>query len=205
MVRHRQGGPPVLELDRDVLLFRRSGADEGSPRSTEPFLADCELDTTVDLSPGDPQALDGLSLPHSPLPPYLRARFEIVYDCVYRVPSLCFRAWDEQGVAVSYDILENYTLRDLARGGAAAAPVADTDVMVTQIEHPYAGRPVFQIHPCRTAAVMGTMLESAAVPFACYLLAWLNLYGREAGLSLSARFYASAVASFSPGAGCGET
>ena len=73
--------------------------------------------------------------------------------------------------------------------------MSDADVLVTQIEHPYTERPVFQIHPCRTAATMGMLYRSGGcLPREGYLLAWFNVYGREVGLALEASNYSRAMA-----------
>ena len=184
------------------------------------FLADCELATVhatpsiitsallrvppspdVDSSSSPPAHATGSPpMPAAPLPPFLRARFQIIYDRVYRVPALCFDAWDEQGVAVSHDVLACYMLHDVlphaaTTTGSMSRLRSDADALVTQIEHPYTERPVFQIHPCRTAAIMGTLFKSAsALPLGGYLLAWFNVYGREAGLAMEPGNYARAVA-----------
>ena len=199
--------PPILQLSRDVLILRRQEVDAvcrqevmASGSDSDSFLAECELDdhTNVDstVSKFEASSRESPATPRTPNDgiPALRVRFQIIYDRVYGVPALCFEAWDERGVSVSHSELALY-INMISDQNADSR--TDADVMVTQIEHTYTERPVFQIHPCRTASMMGTILAHSTLPIECYLLQWFNVYGRQCGLVMEPGNFARAVAHLS--------
>ena len=75
-------------------------------------------------------------------------------------------------------------------------------MFVTQVEHPYTGRPAYVVHPCQTARLMATLMGGTSgggggggggeVDVRRYLLVWFNVYGRAAGLAVPADAYVRA-------------
>ena len=79
----------------------------------------------------------------------------VVWDNVYRVPSLLFRASRDTGKALElHELLSGKpsALAAVQRGGGYGSPA------VTAAEHPHIGSTFYAVHPCNTAAGMGEVL-----------------------------------------------
>ncbi|XP_072024965.1 ubiquitin-like-conjugating enzyme ATG10 isoform X2 [Amphiura filiformis] len=107
--------------------------------------------------------------------------YHIVYSSSYSVPVLYFTACKSDGKLLSLDevwqaIPEYYQTRLQHQRWT----------FITQQEHPYLGRPFFQLHPCHTADLMHAVLPQGtdSTKRSNYLVTWLSSVGPVVGLSL---------------------
>ena len=77
---------------------------------------------------------------------------QLCVSSVYQVPILLFEAYDH---ATGAPVTSLETLHDHLPINMASNP---THAYVTQVEHPFTERPIFAIHPCRTADIVKDLI-----------------------------------------------
>ncbi|KLT40688.1 hypothetical protein CC85DRAFT_287200 [Cutaneotrichosporon oleaginosum] len=90
-----------------------------------------------------------------PPPRRLEVEYSVVWSASYRVPMLCFRAWDESGTPAPLATVAAHLLRasiptDTAPGSrpdALLLPAAPFP-LIQAGEHPVTGIAVWSVHPC---------------------------------------------------------
>nr|XP_032801325.1 ubiquitin-like-conjugating enzyme ATG10 [Petromyzon marinus] len=112
----------------------------------------------------------------------LRFDHHVVYSASFAVPVLYTAACRQDGSPLSLEELRSRipkSLRDSV-----------TDSLTPQ-EHPLLGCPCFWLHPCRTSAVMRSMMSH--IRREGYVAAWLSVIGPHVGLSLPISYAASVL------------
>jgi ubiquitin-like-conjugating enzyme ATG10 len=121
----------------------------------------------------------------TPLLPQPTIHYDILLSPTYSVPVLYIRIHDTQHrYPPTMEILYRHLVPAQFK-----AHTEDVGVMggITVTDHPVGGRPVFFIHPCRTAEV----LEASIAKERCtetkgaeYLMVWMGALGRSVGLNV---------------------
>lgn len=126
-------------------------------------LEDIEEDIDADGSCLKNQAAEVLSF-----------EYHILFSESYSVPVLYFNAYTRSGKLISLDdvwslVPEHY--RDRLASNRWS--------FITQVEHPYLGRPFYQLHPCNTEKLMSasSKVGSENSEKENYLIRWLSLVG----------------------------
>ena len=82
-----------------------------------------------------------------------------MWDNVYRVPSLLFRASLDSGRALeAQELLLGGTKEEASAAAAVRGGGGYGGPAVTALEHPHTGSTFYAVHPCNTAACMGEVL-----------------------------------------------
>ena len=121
---------------------------------------------------------------------------QLCVSSVYQVPILLFEAYDH---ATGAPVTSLETLHDHLPINMASNP---THAYVTQVEHPFTERPIFAIHPCRTADIVKDLIASCQEDISrrtrsvdgekkrtkisnkispIYLAVWMNVYLNSLG------------------------
>ncbi|XP_020893470.1 ubiquitin-like-conjugating enzyme ATG10 isoform X2 [Exaiptasia diaphana] len=117
---------------------------------------------------------------------YLKYEYHVTYSPSYGVPVLYFITYTQDGCPLG--------LQDVW----SAIPhvyqqrlQAERWTFLTQQEHPFLGKPFFQLHPCHTADMMKCILMRASDESSLttrrktnYLVTWLSSVGPVVGLEL---------------------
>ncbi|KAL4237262.1 E2-like conjugating enzyme atg10 [Mactra antiquata] len=106
--------------------------------------------------------------------------YYVIYSESYSVPVLYFNVYNSNGGLVSLS-----DVWDLVPAHYKERLEENRWTFITQSEHPYLGRPYYQLHPCHTATLMKDV-TSMTSSNACsnYLLSWLSAVGPVVLLSL---------------------
>ncbi|XP_065199383.1 ubiquitin-like-conjugating enzyme ATG10 [Sycon ciliatum] len=157
-----------------------------SSRRHDPVL---ELNDTIDggLSDDDDEEEDASTL-CSASPDLatavktVRYIYHVVYSTSYQVPVLYFNAYTLEGKLLSLDEIW------AAVPDHFQARLKDERwTFLTQQEHPYLGRPFFQLHPCKTASLMQSLqCEPSSEHYVC---SWLSAIGSVVGLSMGSAYF----------------
>ncbi|XP_065069093.1 ubiquitin-like-conjugating enzyme ATG10 [Rhopilema esculentum] len=106
--------------------------------------------------------------------------YHIIYNASYSVPVLYFTAMTKDGKSLELD--EIWGQVPDVYGDA----LVDKWSFLTQTEHPLLGYPVFHIHPCNTAKMMGNLLPvDIHTSKHRYVPLWLSAVGPLVGLHLA--------------------
>ncbi|RVD83484.1 uncharacterized protein DFL_007870 [Arthrobotrys flagrans] len=157
-----------LEITRIISSpAEKSKADEGD-----------DFDVDIEDDENDPEAL----LPSTSPPKTHKVIYTITLSPIYSVPILHFTITSLPPlppISVSltdvYELLVPASRREELRGLGVQGGIS-------QGEHPYTGRIVWFVHPCRTGEVLQVFGEDLRVDG--YFGIWIGVYGGVVGLTL---------------------
>ena len=151
---------------------------ESSVHESEPDLPALEHDDNFSIQEEE-EDNEVLSTPNIPV---ALIHYDILLSPTFRVPTLYFSVSDP---------LHRYpptmsTLYTHIISPEYVDQTKDIGVLggITITEHPAENRPVFFVHPCRTAEVMEAVLGSRHVLPVEYLLMWIGAVGKCVGLDV---------------------
>ncbi|XP_060585601.1 ubiquitin-like-conjugating enzyme ATG10 [Ruditapes philippinarum] len=105
----------------------------------------------------------------------LTFEYHVLYSESYSVPVLYFNVYNSNGSLVSlakvWELVPMYYRERLEE---------DKWTFLTQTEHPYLGRPFYQLHPCHTDKLMSAVSSLDKSPrddTSNYLISWLSSVG----------------------------
>ncbi|BEI83001.1 hypothetical protein CcaverHIS002_0308690 [Cutaneotrichosporon cavernicola] len=134
---------------------------------------------------------DDAVAPHAPR--RLEVEYSVVWSASYRVPMLCFRAWDESGTPSPLATVAAHFLRASiptdtetgSRGDALLLPAAPFP-LIQASEHPVTGAAVWSVHPCevRNAVQEIVAAEGGEGDRLRWLEAWFMLSDSVVDLTL---------------------
>jgi ubiquitin-like-conjugating enzyme ATG10 len=108
--------------------------------------------------------------------------YDILLSPVYRIPVLYFSISDPQHRYLpTMATLYKHVIPSQFKAQAESAGVIGG---VTINDHPVTNRPVFFIHPCRTAEVMQASVGNRDIAAEEYLLMWIGALGQCVGLNI---------------------
>ncbi|GMK53596.1 hypothetical protein CspeluHIS016_0101820 [Cutaneotrichosporon spelunceum] len=129
----------------------------------------------------------------APPPRRLEVEYSVVWSASYRVPMLCFRAWDESGTPAPLATVAAHLLRasiptdtePSSRTDALLLPAAPFP-LIQASEHPVTGSTVWSVHPCevRNAVQEIVAAEGGGGDGLRWLEAWLMLSDSVVDLTL---------------------
>jgi ubiquitin-like-conjugating enzyme ATG10 len=144
-------------------LTRSVGSSEDAPEQDE-------------LEEDDEEALDTLRATSAVL------HYDVILSPVYSVPVLYFGISDSQHrYPPTLDVLYKYLIPPEFKAQAENAGLVGG---VTINDHPITNRPVFFIHPCRTAEVMEASVGKRSIAPEEYLITWIGALGKCVGLDV---------------------
>ncbi|XP_071478768.1 ubiquitin-like-conjugating enzyme ATG10 [Diadema antillarum] len=108
--------------------------------------------------------------------------YHILYSQSYSVPVLYFTASKSDGRLLSLD-----EVWQMVPPAYQERLRHERWTFITQQEHPYLGRPFFQLHPCHTTDLMGAVLSPGSMS-GNYVVTWLSSVGPVVGLHLPLQF-----------------
>merc|ERR1711874_541460 len=112
----------------------------------------------------------------------VNCEYSVWYSEAYCVPVLYCRMWDGSGTLLGLEEIWQF-----------APPAARGWSQLTIVAHPVTDTPWIQVHPCKTAAVMGEMASVACSTNSAnynysYIVTFLSVYGQAVGLHLTYRY-----------------
>jgi len=137
-------------------------------------------ETESDLNLGLPKScVDKNSLELQPEREIITAEYQVHYSEIYEVPLLGIILYTNRGAIITAERM--LKVLNCARTGPS---LGLGDLSFTP--HPIYDTPWFQVHPCRTAEIMGELLSKSggSSSRSNYVLAFLSYYGQAFGLSL---------------------
>ncbi|XP_063962395.1 ubiquitin-like-conjugating enzyme ATG10 isoform X1 [Lytechinus pictus] len=106
--------------------------------------------------------------------------YHIIHSASYNVPVLYFTACKSDGKLLTLDEVWGQV-----PGSYQERLRHQRWTFITQQEHPLLGRPFFQLHPCRTADLMKSVVPHHK---GNYVVTWLSSVGPVVGLELPLAF-----------------
>jgi ubiquitin-like-conjugating enzyme ATG10 len=129
-----------------------------------------------ELEEDDEEAPDTLRAPPAAV------HYDVILSRVYRVPVLYFSISDLQHrYPPTMHVLYEYLIPPEFKAQAQTAGVIGG---ITINDHPITSRPVFFIHPCRTAEVMEASIGDRDIAPEEYLITWIGALGKCVGLNV---------------------
>lgn len=139
----------------------------------------CKQDSVLlgeDLSVGADISDDDFSVVgHRNRQDILTFEYQIIYSDSYSVPVLYFNVYRQDGsllpLPLVWELVPDHYRERLA---------SDKWTFLTQTEHPYLGRPFYQLHPCHTDKLMAcvfTVDQPSSAGSGNYLIGWLCAVG----------------------------
>ncbi|KAF2266406.1 hypothetical protein CC78DRAFT_615211 [Lojkania enalia] len=111
-------------------------------------------------------------------------QYDIIYSTSYQVPVIYFRVKDPAyRFPPTMEILYQYIIPRQFK-----QQTDNTGVIggITVADHPFTNSPAFFIHPCRTAKVLETSLETKDIGPKEYLILWMTAFGNYIQLGMPA-------------------
>jgi len=108
----------------------------------------------------------------------LHCEYQVVYSSSYNVPVLYCRMWTTSGRLLATQEIWKFA-PSAARGWS----------QLTVVPHPISDTPWVQVHPCKTAEIMGEVL-SVGSSSENYIVTFLSIYGQAVGLNLTEKYVA---------------
>lgn len=179
-----QSEPPYLQITKPLKLPPPSNHSESSSSSTTTTTKDNEIeanDEHSELEDSDEETLLTSSSSSSPQP-HPEIHYSILLSPTYRVPVLYIHISDPlYRYPPTMDVLSSYIIPAHFR-----AQTENVGVMggITVTDHPVTNRPVFFIHPCRTAEVMEASVGQRELSAEEYLIVWIGALGGGVGLDV---------------------
>lgn len=118
---------------------------------------------------------------------YITYEYHIVYNFGHLVPTLYFNAWHSSGKLLTLE-----EIWERVHFQFSEQIWENKWESLTQTEHPFIGRPFFQLHPCHTAKLMGQLkpkISSNSKFISQYIISWLSMFGPVIGLKLSLDYF----------------
>jgi hypothetical protein len=114
----------------------------------------------------------------------LEWKFTVVYSHVWRIPVLYFQVYTSEGSLLSREEVLSLILPD-----ESTLNSDESWTFLSHEEHPVTGMPSFFLHPCQTAARLGTLMHTSD----CrgnegkIMLCWLSMVLPSVGFRISPR------------------
>ncbi|RMZ74134.1 autophagy-related Atg10 [Pyrenophora seminiperda CCB06] len=139
-------------------------------------IANHDDDEIVQVFEHDPEVLSSALAPPAPV-----VHYDVLLSPTYRVPVLYISIHDLlHRYPPTLNTLYGHVVPEHFRPQVESVGVIGG---ITITNHPATGKPVFFIHPCRTAEVMEASIgESACITAEEYLVAWIGALGESVGL-----------------------
>lgn len=109
--------------------------------------------------------------------------YYVIYSESYSVPVLYFNVYNSNGGLVPMSKVWNMVPEHYRK-----RLEEDKWTFITQTEHPYLGRPFYQLHPCHTAKLMDVVSTCTSNTCSNYLISWLSAVGPVVLLDLPLAF-----------------
>lgn len=107
---------------------------------------------------------------------WINCEYQVVYSESYSVPVIYCRMWNLGGMLLSAELVWKF----------APAPARGWS-QLTVVPHPVTDTPWIQVHPCKTADIMGEILSQNEHD-ENYIMTFLSIYGQAVGLRISPQY-----------------
>lgn len=104
---------------------------------------------------------------------WINCDYQVVYSESYSVPVIYCRMWTRPGILLTAQQVWKFAPTP-ARGWS----------QLTVVPHPITDAPWIQVHPCKTADIMGEVLSKTEHD-ENYIMTFLSIYGQAVGLHIS--------------------
>jgi len=171
------GGEEVYLKKRACILMREYQSSDVDLTDVDITDNVCVDSDSVDFSDSVDSSTVDVDRAGSPV----HCQYEVRYSESYSVPVLYCRMWDSSGA-----------LLELGKVWQMAPPAARGWSQLTLVAHPIADTPWIQVHPCKTASIMGEMdlisNPSQSRTTTNYIVSFLSVYGPAVGLRVTQKY-----------------
>ncbi|PAA66000.1 hypothetical protein BOX15_Mlig004291g6, partial [Macrostomum lignano] len=129
-------------------------------------------------------------------PVLVQVRLHIGFSSAYACPVLHFCLSQPDGVPLAASDAADFVRVNVESSTGEAAGQLDLASVLSQVPHPQLGCPMYTLHPCRTAELIGRLTSASEADrdgsgevrdtnaAALAVLSWLTVYGRAVGLQV---------------------